>query len=74
MMANGNRRKNRNGRTVGSRTAKLRTMADIRLVPSEEIKCDANPAGAGRTQNHFQCRELESAGQLTERAMRVIVL
>src|SRR5229473_8142188 len=74
MMANGIAARIEMVEPLESRTAQLRTMADIRLVPSERSSATRNPAGAGRTQNHFQCREVESAGQLTERAMRVIVL
>jgi len=57
-----------------SRTAQLRAMADIRLVPPrDQVRRETQPE-RGETQNHFQCREVEGAGQLTERAMRVIVL
>ena len=69
-----NRGKDRNGGTVGKSYSPIAHNGRHPASSLREIKCDANPAGAGRTQNHFQCRELESAGQLTERAMRVIVL
>ena len=69
-----NRGKNRDGGTVGKSYSPIAHNGRHPASSLREIRCDANPAGAGRTQNHFQCREVEGAGQLTERAMRVIVL
>src|SRR6266853_1624909 len=74
MMANGIAARIEMVEPLESRTTQLRAMAAIRLVSSERSGATRNPAGAGRTQNHFQCRERESGGQLNERAVRVIVL
>jgi len=69
-----NRGQNRDGGTVGKSYNPIAHKSSHPASFLREIGCGANPAGAGRTQNHFQCRERKSGGQLNERAMRVIVL